>query len=463
MTIILPRDLKFVCGSRPFSETDPILKGDFEIGFRWGTPAAFPRVEEIHDTNVMQPNRKMGPPGPALIPSMTGMLKKAPYLLTFIGGAMFLMSCKGEVASSPSRPVPEIGVVTVTAESVPDEPEFIGQAEASRIVEIRSQVTGIIKERYFQEGRKIKKSDRLYRIDPVPFHAAVVSATARVAQAEARLVQAEQDLERVKPLLAEQAVSQKDVDDAVAQQLAAKAGLDAAKGDLVKAKFDLDNTIILAPITGLIERTRVYEGRLVSAQTDLLTIIHQIDPMYVVVNAPEAFLIKRREDIAAKKIEHPGVYNLTGTLIFLNGSTYPHDGTLDLLDVGLRTETGERPARVTFPNHAGILVPGQFVAIRFHGVSRNGVVLVPQRSVQQGPKGPFVYVIGSGNKVEIRDVKATDWRGNQWLVEEGLTSGEQVVVDSLQRINPGSVVKPVSVEVESSENQLSGPKTQASK
>ena len=355
---------------------------------------------------------------------------------------MWFLSCKGEVASSPTPPVPEIGVVAVTPESVPDEPEFIGQAEASRIVEIRSQVTGIIKDRYFQEGRNIKQGDRLYRIDPVPFAAAVVSAKARVAQAEARLVQADLDLERVKPLLAEQAVSKKDVDDAVAQQLAAKATLDAAKGDLVKAKFDLDNTNIVAPITGVIERTRVYEGRLVSAQTDLLTVIHQIDPMYVVVNAPEAFLLKRQEDIAAARIQHPGVYKLTGTLIFLNGKKYPHDGTLDLIDVGLRSDTGERPARVTFPNPDGILIPAQFVSVRFHGVSRSNVILIPQRAVQQGPKGPIVYVIDSSNKVEIRNVKATDWRGTQWLVEEGLASGEQVVVDSLQRIIPGSTVKP---------------------
>lgn len=394
-----------------------------------------------------------------LLPTMPCRVKQAVYVLGSIGAATCLLSCKGEVASSPGRPVPEIGVVTVRLESVPDEPEFIGQAEASRIVEIRSQVTGIIKDRYFQEGRTIKKGDRLYRIDPVPFDAAVVSAAARVAQAEARLVQAEQDLDRVKPLLVEQAVSKKDVDDAVAQQLAAKAALDAAKGDLVKAKFDQDNTVIMAPINGVIERTRVYEGRLVSAQTDLLTVIHQVDPMYVIVNAPEAFLLKRQEDIAAARIQHPGVYKLTGTLIFLNGSLYPHEGFLDLLDVGLRSDTGERPARVTFPNRAGILIPGQFVSVRFHGVSRSNVVLIPQRAVQQGPKGPIVYVIGSAHKVEIRDVKATEWRGTQWLVEAGLVAGEQVVVDSLQRIIPGSVVKPVPVEVKSSGNELSGPKT----
>ena len=380
-----------------------------------------------------------------------------------IGAALFVLSCKGEVASSPDPPVPEIGVITVSPTSVPDEPEFIGQAEASRIVEIRSQVTGIIQERYFQEGREVKKGDRLYRIDEVPFRAAVSSAKGRVSQSEARLVQTKQNLARVKPLLAEHAVSQKDFDDAVAEELAAKAALDTAKGDLIRAKFDLDNTVIVAPINGLIERTRVYEGRLVSAQTDLLTIIHQIDPMYVVVNAPEAFLIKRREDIAAKKIQHPGVYKLTGTLIFLNGSKYPEEGTLDLLDVGLRSDTGERPGRVTFPNRDAILIPGQFVTVRFHGVSRSSVMLIPQRAVLQGPRGPIVYVVDAGNKVEMRDVKATVWQGTQWLVEEGLAAGEQVVVDSLQRIIPGSTVKPVPVEVEPSGNKPSGQKTEATK
>jgi membrane fusion protein (multidrug efflux system) len=375
-----------------------------------------------------------------------------------IGVLMLVSGCKGEVQSSPAPQIPEIGVITVTPTSVPDEPEFIGQAEASRIVEIRSQVTGIIQERYFQEGREIKKGEKLYRIDEVPFRAAFASATGRVSQSEARLVQANQNLARVKPLLAEHAVSQKDYDDAVAEQLAAKAALDTAKGDLIKAKFDLNNTVIVAPITGLVERTRVYEGRLVSAQTDLLTIIHQIDPMYVVVNAPEAFLLRRQEDIAAARIEHPGVYKLTGTLIFLNGKTYPHDGTLDLLDVGLRSDTGERPARVTFPNHDGVIIPGQFVTVRFHGVSRSSVVLIPQRAVLQGPKGPIVYVVSSDNKVEIRDVKATAWRGNQWLVEAGLAAGEQVVVDSLQRIIPDSTVKPVPVAVESSGTQALEPK-----
>jgi membrane fusion protein (multidrug efflux system) len=385
-------------------------------------------------------------------------------ILVYVG-VVGLSGCKQEAASTPARPMPEVPVMTATTQSVPDEPEFIGQTESSRPVEIRSQVTGIIKERTFAEGRAVKKGDRLFQIDPVPFKAALLSAKAKVAQAEARLVQAKQNHARVKPLLAEQAVSQKDVDDAVAEELAAGAALEGAKADLVKAKFDFDNTVIIAPIDGMIERTRVYEGRLVSAQTDLLTIIHQIDPMYVTVSAPESFLLKRRRDIAAKRIEHPGVYQLRGTIIFLDGTTYGHEGILDLLDVGMRTETGSRPARTTFPNPDQILVPGQFVTVRFKGTVKTGAILVPQRAVQQGPKGPVLYVVMADGKVEIRDVQATSWQGNQWLIEDGLHAGESVVVDGFQRIVPGVPVKPVpySVAEATSGSQPTDVKTEQAK
>jgi membrane fusion protein (multidrug efflux system) len=376
---------------------------------------------------------------------MTG--KTAPHLILAIVlsvGLAGLVGCKRESASAPPRPVPEVEVVEVAYQTVPDEPEFIGEAEASRIVEIRSQVTGIMKERFFSEGRDVHKGEPLYQIDPVPFKAAHISAKAKVSQAKARLVQARQNLDRVKPLLAEQAVSQKDLDDAVAEELAAKAALEAAEADVVKAKFDLDNTLIVSPTDGLIERTRYYEGRLVTAQTDLLTIIHQMDPMYVIVSAPETFLLKRRRDIIAKRIQHPGIYKLTGQITFVDGTTYPHEGVLDFADVGMRAETGSRQARVVFPNPDRVLLPGQFVTVRFHGVSKPNAILVPQRAVQQGPKGPVVYVIGDGNKVEIRNVKATVWRGNDWLIEEGLRPGERIMVDGFQRAVPGIEVKPVT-------------------
>ena len=368
----------------------------------------------------------------------------APMLCGWFALAL-VPGCKQEAGSAPPLQVPEVGVVVATAQDVPDEPEFIGQAESSRPVEIRSQVTGILKQWFFKEGRDVKKGDRLYQIDPVPFHAAMLSAKAKVAQSEARLVQAKQNLARVKPLLAEQAVSTKDVDDAVAEELAAKAALEGAKAELVKAKFDLDNTLIIAPINGMIERTRVYEGRLVSAQTDLLTMIHQVDPMYVIVSAPESFLLKRKRDTDAKRIQHPGVYQLRGVLTFVDGTTYQHEGVLDLLDVGLKTDTGSRQARVVFPNPDRVLLPGQFVRVRFKGTLKTGAILVPQRAVQQGAKGSIVFVVSKDDKVEMREIVATSWQGNQWIVEEGLHVGDRIIVEGLHKIAPGAPVKPVPV------------------
>jgi len=354
-----------------------------------------------------------------------------------------LLGCKQQARSASAPPVPEVVVMTVTTQTIPDNPEFIGQTESTRPVEIRSQVTGIIKEKFFQEGRAVKKGDRLYQIDPVPFQAAAVSAKATVAQAEARLVQAKQNLDRVKPLLAEQAVSQKDVDDAVAEELAAEAALESAKGQLIKAQFDLDNTLVTAPISGLIERTRVYEGRLVSAQTDLLTIIDQVDPMYVTVSVPETFILKRVRELEEKKVQRPDLYQLRGVITFVDGNTYPDEGVLDFADVVYRVETGSRQGRFVFPNPKQILLPGQYVTLRVKGYTRTDAILVPQRAVQQGPTGSVVYAVGGDDKVEVRDVQATSWQGNQWLIEKGLHAGERVVVDGLQRLMPGAQVKPV--------------------
>jgi membrane fusion protein, multidrug efflux system len=354
-----------------------------------------------------------------------------------------LFGCKQAADSAPAQQVPQVEVIFVATQTIPDEPEFIGQAEASRPVEIRSQVTGLLKAVLYPEGRDVKKGDRLYQIDPVPFQAAAAIAKAKIAEAEARLVQARQDLARVTPLLAEQAVSQKDVDDAIAGGLSAKALLQGAKAELTKAQFDLDNTLITAPIDGLIERSRYYEGRLVSAQTDLLTTIHRVDPMYVVVSVPETFILKRRRDIESKKITHPGDYQLRGRLTLMDGTAYPYEGALDLLEPGLRTETGSRQTRVTFPNPEHTLLPGQFTKVRFTGDTKTDAILIPQRAVLQGPQGPFVFVVDQDEKIQIRNVAASDWKGNQWLIDTGLNRGDRVVVNGLMKIGPGSPVKTV--------------------
>ncbi|MGH8488736.1 MAG: efflux RND transporter periplasmic adaptor subunit [Gammaproteobacteria bacterium] len=206
--------------------------------------------------------------------------------------------------------------------TVPDEPEFIGQTESSRPVEIRPQVTDIIKKRHFKEGRNVKMGDLLYQIDPVPFQAAAASAEAMVVQAEARLVPAKQNQARLKPLLAEQAVRRMWMMPSP-KNWRRRRRWKPPRAQLVKVQFDLDNTRITAPIAGLIERTRVYERRLVSAQTDLLTVIHQVDPMYVTVSVPEPFLLKRVRERTLKRVQGAGVYELRGVITFVDGTIYP--------------------------------------------------------------------------------------------------------------------------------------------
>lgn len=375
---------------------------------------------------------------------------------------MLHAGCSENSATTTPPPVPQVEVVTVKTQTVTDEPEFIGQTEAFRPVEIRSQVTGIIKKVFFIEGRNVKKGDRLYLIDPVPFKGEYLSAKAKVTQAKARLIQAKQDLARVKPLLEEQAVSQKDVDDAVAEGLAAKAALEAAQGDLVRSRFDLGNTLITAPVNGRIGRSRFYEGRLVSAQTDLLTTVDQLDPMYVNVSVPESYLLRRRRELAEHKVRRPDLFQLRGVMTFADGSVYPHEGKLDFADVGLRSETGTLQGRFVFPNPEGSLspgqsyfFPGQFVKIRLKGYVRIDAILIPQRAVQQGPTGTFVYVVGPEDTVQDRNVQASSWHEGQWLIQEGLQPGERVVVEGFHRIQPGVVVNPVPFQKE--EEDEAGP------
>jgi membrane fusion protein, multidrug efflux system len=369
---------------------------------------------------------------------------------------LFLLTgCTDNSSTNTPPPVPQVEVITVTTRTIEDEPEFIGQTEAFRPVEIRSQVSGIIKKVFFTEGRNVKKGDQLYLIDPVPFNAIYLSSKAKVAQAQARLNQAKQDFARMKPLLAKQAVSKKNVDDAEAEVLAAKAALEAAQNDLVKAKFDMDNTLITAPVDGRIGRSHFYEGRLISAQTALLTTIDQLDPMYVNVSVPESYLLRRRRELAEHKIQRPDIFKLRGVMTFSDGSVYPEEGVLDFADVALRPETGTLQGRFKFPNPEGrespgqsYFYPGQFVKIRLKGYIRANAILVPQRAVQQGPSGSFVYVIDKEEKAELRPIQASAWHGNEWLIEEGLHLGERIVVEGFHRILPGSRVNAIQSQKE---------------
>lgn len=382
---------------------------------------------------------------------------------------VYLAACSGQPAEEPQPPAPQVEIVTVTAQTIEDEPEFIGQTEAFRPVEIRTQVSGILKQIYFTEGRNVKKGERLYLIDQVPFKAVYNSNKAKVAQAQARFNQAKQDLARVKPLLEKQAVSRKEVDDAEAAMLATKAALDAAQQDLTKAKFDLDNTEIKAPVNGRIGRSQFYEGRLVSAQETLLTTIAQLDPLYVSVNVPESFLLRRRRELAEQKVQSPDIFQLRGVLTFSDGSLYPYEGVLDFAEATIRPQTGTLQGRFKFPHPEGnlapghaYLYPGQFVKVRIKGYVRHNAVLIPQRAVQQSPSGSFVFVVDDGEQVQVRPVQASAWRGKEWLIESGLAPGDRVVVEGFFRIMPSVKVHAVPYQTDKPSPASAQPRPEAS-
>jgi membrane fusion protein (multidrug efflux system) len=178
--------------------------------------------------------------------------------------------------------------------------------------------------------------------------------------------------------------------------------------------------------------------------------------MYVVVNVPESFLLKRRQDAIAVGLQHPGLAQLKGTVIFADGSMYSHAGVLDFADVGLRTETGAKRVRFVVPNPDRVLLPGQFVRVRFKGTMKDHALLVPQRAVQQGPQGPIVFVVGDEDKVEIRPVKASRWQDKEWIIESGVRSGERVIVSGFHMVKPGAPVKPVPAAEPAAESTGNG-------
>ena len=200
---------------------------------------------------------------------------------------------------------------------------------------------------------------------------------------------------------------------------------------------------------------------MISAQTTLLNTIDQLDPMYVTVNVPESYLLRRRRELAEHTVQRPDIFQLLGIMTFSDGSVYPEKGILDFTAVTINSATGTLQGRFKFSNPEGDFLPGQsyfypgqFVKIRIQGIIRPNAILIPQRAVQQSPAGSFVFVIDAESKVEFRSVKASTWYENEWLIESGLDAGERVVVEGFHRIQPGVRVSAVSYEQAASSNNL---------
>jgi len=334
-------------------------------------------------------------------------------------------------AAPAAPPPPEVTVVTVAPQTVAAQYEYVGQAEASRRVEVRALVTGVIVARPYVEGTDVAAGTLLFRIDPTTYEAAYRSAQARLDNADRTLV-------RLKPLLAARAVAQKDVDDA--QQ-----AFDQARAAVDQAKKDYDDTFVRAEIAGRAGRALLELGARVTGPGDLLTTVEQVDPIYVNFSPSDQDVLRWRRDAADGRLVMPrGALTVQVTLA--DGTVYPRIGTLNFTDLALQPVTGTQQLRAELRNPQRLLLPGQFVRVRLLGLKQPGAILVPQRAVLQGLGGAFVYVLDAGDKVATRPVSATSWDGASWLIEQGLAAGDRVVVDGVQQVAPGSPVRAVAYQ-----------------
>jgi len=362
-----------------------------------------------------------------------------------VGAALLLQSgwaCRRAATATAPRP-PEVSVLTVAPETVSARYEFVGQAVASRHVEVRAQVAGVIVARPYAEGTDVPKGALLFQIDSTTYDAAYRSALAQLADATARSANAERNWSRLKTLLGSRAVAQKDVDDAETAFDQARAAVQAAQAAVDRAKKDYDDTFVRAEIAGRAGRALLDLGARVTGPSDLLTTVEQIDPVYVNFSPSDQEVLRWRQDIATRRLLVPARV-LAVQVTLADGSIFPGTGQLNFVDLALQPATGTLSLRAEFRNPQHVLLPGQFVRLHFVGLKRPDAILVPQRAVQRGLAGAFVYVLGDSNRVTVRDVVATSWERGGWLIDQGLRAGDRVVVDGIQKVGPGQLATPVA-------------------
>jgi membrane fusion protein, multidrug efflux system len=339
-------------------------------------------------------------------------------------------------------------VLTVKPETIAAHYDYVGQASSSKHIIVRSNVSGYIVDRPYVEGTDVPKGAVLFKIDPTKYQAAYNNAIGTLADAKARLANAKITLNRDVPLLAEHAVAQQDVDNAKAQVDQDSADVIAAQGSVENTKKDLDDTEVRALVSGRAGVAWMVLGAHVSAGTDSLTTLDQVDPVYVYFNPSDQDVLEWRREVAQKRLQLPNG-QLQVRAVLSDGSIFPRPGVVNFADISLNSTTGTQTLRATFPNPGHILLPQQFVRVEMLEFKRTGAILVPQRAVQQGITGQYVYVVASDSAKRdvagIRPVQAANWQGSQWVINDGLKEGDRVIVDGSQKVFfPGQPVTPVA-------------------
>lgn len=363
---------------------------------------------------------------------MPALRRLGPALLTPL---LLVAACAAPDTAPPAPPPPEVAVVRVAPSTADLGLEAPARIEGSREVEVRTRVQGIVLERRYREGAHVRAGELLFVIDPAEYQAATKAAEARLAEARARVEQAQREQLRLEPLVSSRATSQKSLDDATSALDLARAGALAAEAALDRARLDLGWTRVTAPIAGMAGRAVPSEGALVEpGDNGLLTRIIRTDPAWVRFSLASEDLLRIR-GVRGEL----GLDQLEVAVLGADGAELG-TGRLDFIDVAVDPNTGTVALRAEVANPDGKLVPGDFVRVRLLGLERPDAILVPQRAVQQGRDGRYVFVL-EGDVAALRPVEVGPWVGADWLIESGLEAGEQVIVDGVQKVRPGSPVR----------------------
>jgi membrane fusion protein, multidrug efflux system len=360
------------------------------------------------------------------------------------------------VSGAPSGALPVVEVVQVEQKDVPIFGEWIGTLDGMTNADVRAQVTGYLLRQGYQEGAFVRKGQLLFEIDPRPFQAALDQAEGQLAQAKAALANAqavqgrtELDVNRYTPLAREQAASQQDLDNAVQNNMAAKATVATAEAQIKSAeaavetaKINLDFTRLCAPIDGIAGQAQLQVGALVNPSSGPVTSVSTVDPIKVYFTVSETEYLDWNKRFPTETTRLAADKNLRLELILADGSTYPRDGTFYFADRQVNQSTGAIRIAALFPNPGNILRPGGYGRVRTAVRVQKDALLVPQRAVSELQGGYQVAVVDAENKVSIRSVKVGDRVGSEWIVAEGLKPGERVVVEGVQKVRAGMEVNP---------------------
>lgn len=376
-----------------------------------------------------------------------GLSLSMPSVALVASLSILLAACGGDDKSAGGpgaggqMPPPEVSVMTVTPGKLALASELPGRLEAVRMAEVRARVPGVVLQRVFREGSDVKEGDVLFRIDPAPFKAAFDSASAAVARAEAQRDNAKAQADRAASLIGKQMISKADYDLAQANAKQTLADVAAAKAALETARLNLSYATVTAPISGRIGRALVTEGALVGqGEATKLALIQQVGSVYVNFSQSSVDVLRLRQALAAGSFKRDASAEVT--IVLEDGSEYPHKGRLLFSDLAVDPGTGSVSLRAEIPNPDHLLLPGMYVRVKLEQAVDNNAITVPQRVLQRGPQGAFVMVVKEG-KVAVQPVQTSVAQGDVWQITSGLTGGEQVIVEGLQKIQPGIPVTTV--------------------